>query len=223
MMGFMMLKKSCPYLIWLWKYLHLEFAEVTKNHLVKFSKFISFCHNITFYNCSFCLVSWCIFQVNVQWTFFVRQISRWPYNSVATWRIQRYQYQKNISNIKRNFDMVFRLDNISEFDFVHWLWRFKNSKENGGLLRAFCLYFSSQNASVVLSDKRVDIIFALFTVHSCNLIVFQSEIKIEIHPLWAKIIIINVEKTEIMLYSVPVLQKSPIVIRPKSLNFNTGV
>ena len=35
MMGFMMLKKSCSYLIWLWKYLHLEFAEVTKNHLVQ--------------------------------------------------------------------------------------------------------------------------------------------------------------------------------------------
>ena len=27
-------KKSCSYLIWLWKYLHLKFAEVTKNHLV---------------------------------------------------------------------------------------------------------------------------------------------------------------------------------------------
>ena len=56
-------------------------------------------------------------------------------------------------------------------------------KKMGGLLPAFCLYFSSQNASVVLSDKQVDSIFALFTVHSCNLIVFQSEIKIEIDPL----------------------------------------
>ena len=34
MMGFMMLNKSCSYLIWSWKYLHLKFAEVTKNHLV---------------------------------------------------------------------------------------------------------------------------------------------------------------------------------------------
>ena len=36
MMGFMMLKKSCSYLIWLWKYLHLKYAEVTKNHLVHY-------------------------------------------------------------------------------------------------------------------------------------------------------------------------------------------
>ena len=50
----------------------------------------------------------------------------------------------------------------------------------GGLLPAFCLYFSSQNASVVLSDKRVDIIFALFTVQSCNLIVFQSNLELAI-------------------------------------------
>ena len=34
MMGFMMLKKSYSYFFWLWKYLHLKFAEVTKNHLV---------------------------------------------------------------------------------------------------------------------------------------------------------------------------------------------
>ena len=32
---------------------------------------------------------------------------------------QQYPYQKNQSNIERNFDMVVRLDNIFEFGFVH--------------------------------------------------------------------------------------------------------